>query len=73
MTVLTPALSMLPTVISGASPRHVPAQIFQVPDIPRTRSGKITEIAIRDVIHGRDIENIEALANPEALDFFKSV
>ena len=58
-------------VRSGASPRHVPAQIFQVPDIPRTRSGKITEIAIRDVIHGRKINNIEAIANPTCLDAFK--
>jgi acetoacetyl-CoA synthetase len=55
----------------GASPRHVPAQIYQVPDIPRTRSGKITEIAIREVIHGREIKNSEALVNPESLAFFK--
>jgi len=56
---------------SGASPRHVPAKIYQVPDIPRTRSGKITELAIRDVIHGREVKNSEALANPEALDYFQ--
>ncbi|MGY8815907.1 MAG: acetoacetate--CoA ligase [Gammaproteobacteria bacterium] len=55
----------------GASPRHVPALIYQVPDIPRTRSGKITEIAVREVIHGREIKNSEALVNPESLGFFK--
>jgi acetoacetyl-CoA synthetase len=56
----------------GASPRHVPARIYQVPDIPRTRSGKISEIAVRDVIHGRGIKNSEALANPGALEYFKA-
>ncbi len=56
---------------TGASPRHVPAKILQVPDIPRTKSGKITELAVRDVIHGRDVRNTEALANPEALDHFR--
>ena len=57
----------------GASPRHVPAIIIQITDIPRTKSGKITEIAVRDVIHGRKIKNIEALANPEALDLYKDL
>jgi acetoacetyl-CoA synthetase len=56
---------------SGASPRHVPAVIFKVNDIPRTKSGKITEIAVRDVIHGRTIKNQHALANPEALEEYK--
>jgi acetoacetyl-CoA synthetase len=56
---------------SGASPRHVPARIVAVPDIPRTRSGKITELAVRDVVHGRPVKNVEALANPEALAHFK--
>jgi acetoacetyl-CoA synthetase len=56
---------------AGASPRHVPARIVAVPDIPRTRSGKITELAVRDVIHGRTVKNVEALANPEALAHFK--
>jgi acetoacetyl-CoA synthetase len=56
---------------SGASPRHVPAKILQVEDIPRTKSGKITEIAVRDVIHGKAVHNTEALANPEALKFYK--
>jgi acetoacetyl-CoA synthetase len=57
-------------VKSGASPRHVPARIVQVPDIPRTRSGKIVELAVRDVVHGRAVGNREALANPEALAHF---
>ena len=55
----------------GASPRHVPAFILEVPDIPRTRSGKITELAVRDVVEGRPVKNTEALANPEALDYFR--
>lgn len=58
---------------NGASPRHVPAKIIAVSDIPRTKSGKITEIAVRDVIVGRKIKNIEALANPEALDLYKDL
>ena len=62
------------TVIrKGASPRHVPAKIIAVSDIPRTRSGKITEIAVRDIIHDRPIKNIEALANPEALEEYKDL
>ena len=56
---------------SNASPFHVPSKIIQVSDIPRTRSGKIVELAVREVVHGRPVENIEALANPEALDFFR--
>jgi acetoacetyl-CoA synthetase len=52
------------------SPRHVPAKILQVSDIPRTRSGKIVELAVRDVVHGRPVPNREALANPEALLLF---
>lgn len=58
---------------TGASPRHVPAKIIQIADIPRTKSGKITELAVRDVIHGRKIKNIEALANPEAIDLYKDI
>jgi len=58
---------------SGATPRHVPAKIIQVPDIPRTKSGKITELAVRDIVHGRDIKNKEALANPEALDHYRAI
>jgi acetoacetyl-CoA synthetase len=52
------------------SPRHVPARIVQVADIPRTKSGKIVELAVRHVIHGRPVTNRDALANPEALDLF---
>lgn len=58
---------------SGASPRHVPAKVIQVPDIPRTKSGKLTELAVRDVVHGRTVGNKEALANPEALDLFANL
>ncbi len=54
-----------------ASPRHVPARILAVDDIPRTRSGKISELAVRDVIHGRPVKNTHALANPEALACFR--
>ncbi|MEX2128329.1 MAG: acetoacetate--CoA ligase [Xanthobacteraceae bacterium] len=57
----------------GASPRHVPAKIVAVADIPRTRSGKITEIAVRDVVHGRPVKNTEALANPEALELYRDL
>lgn len=53
-----------------ASPRHVPARIVAVSDIPRTRSGKIVELAVREVVHGRPVRNLEALANPEALRQF---
>jgi acetoacetyl-CoA synthetase len=58
---------------SGASPRHVPARIVQVADIPRTKSGKITELAVRDVVHGREVKNKEALANPEALELYRGI
>lgn len=58
---------------TGASPRHVPAKVIQVTDIPRTKSGKITELAVRDVIAGRSVRNVEALANPEALDLYKDL
>jgi acetoacetyl-CoA synthetase len=56
----------------NTTPRHVPAKILQVADIPRTKSGKIVELAVRDVIHGRAIKNREALANPEALELFRN-
>ena len=52
------------------SPRHVPARILPVPDIPKTRSGKISEMAVRQVIRGERVTNVEALANPEALSAF---
>ena len=54
----------------NTTPRHVPARVVQVADIPRTRSGKIVELAVRDVVHGRPVKNKEALANPEALDLY---
>ncbi|MEJ7809829.1 MAG: acetoacetate--CoA ligase [Gemmatimonadaceae bacterium] len=55
------------------SPHHVPKKIVQVADIPRTISGKITELAVRDVIHGRAVKNVDALANPAALDLFRGL
>ncbi|HSG90869.1 MAG TPA: acetoacetate--CoA ligase, partial [Pseudomonadales bacterium] len=57
----------------SCSPRHMPARIVQVADIPRTKSGKITEIAVRDMVHGRPVKNREALANPDALDLFRDL
>ena len=54
-----------------ATPRHVPARVVQVSDIPRTRSGKIVELAVRKIVHGESVDNIDALANPEALALFK--
>ena len=58
---------------SGASPRHVPAKIVQVADIPRTKSGKISELAVRDIVEGRDVKNKGALENPEALALFREL
>ncbi|MEF8766730.1 MAG: acetoacetate--CoA ligase [Candidatus Accumulibacter phosphatis] len=55
----------------NTTPRHVPAKVLQVADIPRTKSGKIVELAVRNVVHGRPIKNVEALANPEALEYFR--
>ena len=55
-----------------ATPRHVPAKILTVTDIPRTKSGKIVELAVRDVVHGREVSNLNSLANPEALAYFKN-
>jgi acetoacetyl-CoA synthetase len=63
--------AVVKAIKTGASPRHVPAVILAVEDIPRTRSGKITELAVRDVVEGRSVKNTEALANPEALDYFR--
>src|SRR5262245_17883112 len=79
--VLKPGLSLDATLSErikrqirmGASPRHVPAKLVQVADIPRTKSGKITELAVRDVVHGREVKNKEALANPEALDLYRNL
>ena len=55
----------------NTTPRHVPARVLQVADIPRTKSGKIVELAVRNVVHGRAVKNVEALANPEALEHFR--
>jgi len=60
-------------VRTGASPRHVPARIVAVADLPRTRSNKLSELAVRDVVHGRPVANTEALANPEVLDRFRDL
>ncbi len=57
---------------ANTTPRHVPAKILQVADIPRTRSGKIVELAVRNVVHGQPVKNLEALANPEALELFRA-
>ena len=59
------------TIRDKTTPRHVPAKIVQVSDIPRTRSGKIVELAVRNVVHGRPVKNLEALANPEALAHYQ--
>ena len=58
---------------TNLSPRHVPSVLIQAPDLPRTRSGKLSELAVRDVVHGRPVANTAALANPECLEFFASV
>jgi acetoacetyl-CoA synthetase len=58
---------------TSTTPRHVPAKIVAVPDIPRTLSGKIVEIAVREVVHGRPVANTAALANPQALEHFKNI
>jgi len=57
----------------NCTPRHVPARIIQVADIPRTKSGKITELAVRDIVHGKAVKNSEALANPEALNLYRDL
>ena len=57
-------------ILKNCTPRHVPEIIISVPDIPRTKSGKITELAVRDIVEGRPVKNAEALANVEALEFF---
>ena len=56
----------------NTTPRHVPARVVQVPDIPRTKSNKIVELAVRDVVHGRSVKNMDAMANPEALEYFRN-
>jgi acetoacetyl-CoA synthetase len=61
------------TIRSQRTQRHVPAKIIAVADIPRTRSGKVTELAVRAVIHGQPVKNLDALANPQALDLFRNL
>jgi acetoacetyl-CoA synthetase len=58
------------TIRSNTTPRHVPAKILQAPDLPRTVNGKLVELAVRNVVHGRPVKNRDALANPEALEYF---
>ncbi|MDO8789786.1 MAG: acetoacetate--CoA ligase [Sulfuritalea sp.] len=67
----TLSASIKQVIKDNTTPRHVPAKILQVNDIPRTKSGKIVELAVRHVVHGRPVKNVEALANPEALDHFR--
>lgn len=61
------------TIRRDTSPRHVPAKIIAAPDLPRTLSGKLVEIAVRDIVHGKPVANRDALANPAALDFFRNL
>jgi acetoacetyl-CoA synthetase len=62
------------TVIrENTTPRHVPSKIVAVPEIPRTKSGKIVELAVRSIVHGEPVKNTEALANPEALAHFSGI
>ena len=60
------------TVRENCTPRHVPAKILERSGYPRTKSGKIVELAVREVIHGRPVKNVESLANPEALEHFRN-
>ena len=57
----------------NCSPKHVPSLIIKVPEIPRTKSGKIVELAVRKIINGEEINNKEAIANPDSLNFFKNL
>ena len=65
--------SIRQTIRENTTPRHVPKKIIAVPDIPRTMSGKIVEIAVRNMVHGDEVKNTEALANPETLEFFRNI
>ena len=73
--ILNPSLAgrIRQRIRDAASPHHVPRKILQVPDIPRTISGKITELAVREVIHGRPVTNMDAMANPGALELFQDL
>src|SRR6185312_9918370 len=64
---------IIKNIRENASPHHVPAKIIQVADIPKTRNGKLVELAVRNVVHGLPIKNIDVLANPEALEYFKNI
>lgn len=57
----------------GASPRHVPAKILQINDIPETKSGKVSELVVRDIVEGREVKNTSSLRNPESLDLFRNL
>ncbi len=72
---LSPALTakIKARVRTNCSPRHVPARVVQIADIPRTKSGKITELAVADVVHGRQVTYTSALANPEALELYRDL
>jgi acetoacetyl-CoA synthetase len=61
------------TVREKCTPRHVPARIVQVSEIPRTKSGKIVELAVREVVHDRPVKNVHSLANPEALELYRNL
>ena len=61
------------TIRSNTTPRHVPAKVIAVPDMPRTLSGKLTELAVRNVVHGLPVKNVDALANPQALEHFRNL
>ena len=61
------------TIRARTTPRHVPAKVIAVPDIPRTLSGKVTELAVRNVVHGLAVKNVDALANPDALEHFRNL
>jgi acetoacetyl-CoA synthetase len=60
------------TIRANTTPRHVPAKTLAVPDMPRTKSGKLVELAVRNVVHGEPVKNMEALLNPEALKYFRA-
>ncbi len=63
--------TIVKAIRDNTTPRHVPAKILEVPEIPRTISGKIVELAVRSVVHGEPVKNTDALANPAALDHFR--
>ena len=61
------------TVREKCTPRHMPAKVIQVAEIPRTKSGKIVELAVREVVHNREVKNIQSLANPQALELYRDL